>query len=81
MPQYNMENDIIIFNISVMLMAIPVAGFNMDLDISFRQVKLIYNNCVPKIGAVITISPSRIDYSDQEVFCGKQLLSHHLLPY
>jgi hypothetical protein len=59
-----MKDDIIIFSINMMLMAIPIAGFNVNLYIPFRQMRVIYNNCIPKIGAVITISPSGIDYTD-----------------
>jgi hypothetical protein len=64
MPHHDMEDDIIIFSISMMLMAIPIAGFNVNLYIPFRQMRFIYNNCIPKIGAVVTVSPSRIDYTD-----------------
>jgi hypothetical protein len=81
MPHHDMKDDIIICSISMMLMTIPIAGFNVNLDVPLRQVKFIYNNCIPKIRAVITISPSRVDYTDQLVFRGGQLLSHHLLPY
>jgi hypothetical protein len=81
MPQYNMEDDIIIFGISMMLMVIPIAGSDMNLYVPFRQTKLIHDYCIPKVGTVITVDSPGVDYVDQLVFGGGQLLSHHLLPY
>jgi hypothetical protein len=81
MPHHDMKDDTIIFGISMMLMAVPVAGLNVNLYIPFGEIGTIHYDCIPKVGTTITVGPSRVDDSDWDVFCGEQLFAHHLLPY
>jgi hypothetical protein len=81
MPHCNVKNDVIICSINMVLVAIPIAGFNVDLDVPLRQVKFVYNNCIPKIGAVITVDSTGVDYIDPLAFRGNQLGPHRVLPY
>jgi len=48
----------------MMPVTIPIAGFNMDLYIPFRQIRFSGDNCIPEIGAVVAIGPPGIDYTD-----------------
>jgi hypothetical protein len=76
-----MKNDVIIGSISMVLVVIPIAGSDVNLYIPFRQMKLIHDYCIPKVGTVITVYSPGVDYVDQLVFRGGQLLPDRLLPY
>jgi hypothetical protein len=69
MPHHDVKDDIVVVGISVMLMGIPVTGLNVNLDVPLRDRRLAAYNYVPKIGAVVTINSSRVDYCDRKAFC------------
>ena len=80
MPHRNMKDDVIIGSISMVLMAIPVAGSDVNLDIPSRQTKFVYNDCIPKVGTVITVDSARVDYFEWLVSCGGEAGPDRLLP-
>lgn len=65
----------------MVLMAIPVAGSDVNLDIPSRQTKFVYNDCIPKIGTVVTVDSARVDYSEWLVSCGGESNPNYLLPH
>ena len=76
-----MKNDVIICSISMVLMAIPIAGSNVNLHIPFRQAKFIHNDCIPKVGTVVTVDSPGVDYVDWLTFCGGEFGPDRLLPH
>jgi len=68
MPHCNMQNYIIVFRVSIMTMTIPLAGFNMNLDVSFYYLAVYSENSVSKVTATAIANSTWIDYL--ELFTG-----------
>jgi hypothetical protein len=59
-----MKDDVIIGSINMVLMVIPIAGSDVNLHIPLRQAKFIHNDCIPKVGTVVTVDSPGVDYVD-----------------
>lgn len=81
MPHRNMKDDVIIGSISMVLMAIPVAGSDVNLDIPSRQTKSVSNDCIPKVGTAISVDSARVDYFEWLVSCRGESDPDRLLPH
>jgi hypothetical protein len=76
-----MEDDIVVLDIGMMVVAIPITGSNVNLYIASHQAGFADDNCIPEIGAAITVASAGVDYVELLVLRGNQLCPRRLLPY
>ena len=81
MPHHNMEDDIVVLDIGMMVVAIPITRSNVNLYIAFDQARFAGNSCIPEVRAAIGVGSARVDYIELLVLRGSQLRPRRLLPY
>jgi hypothetical protein len=76
-----MEDDIVILDVGMMLMAIPITRSNVNLYIAFDQARFAGDGCISEVRAGIAIGSAGVDYIELLVLRGSQLCPRRLLPH
>jgi len=75
-----MEEYVVVFRVSMMTVAVPLAGSDMDLDVSRYHLAIDNKNGIPKVATTGGASSTRIHYLKSLPRVGDQIGHQLVLP-
>ena len=80
MPQYDVQGYVIVFGVPVMAVALPLAGFDMYLDVADCCLAVDGEDSILKIAAGSVTDSARVDYVNLLAIVRSQFCNQLVLP-